>query len=348
MLVDGGRNGQDTVLEAIRDIPTKTALYNFHLTDNKLKFDVVIITHWDKNHWTGVLNAMKKDIESQSTADPDPKGAEVSFFKYTAGAGADPRTPDTVLYAPSFGWPTKSPSATKLTPKPKTAAEVPLDFGFHHSEMKKQIKIDSIVKGRVESDAKKISGTDPTIVGTNVITGNRLGTYECLQSVKDPTTLTTKNKPDQTGQPGIYIIAASQHYLGPDPHESAFVDTIGHPVRHEVGIVDILENNNEKNESSVACMIIWPGAKENKPARLSHFFAGDLHYEQEKRLVSWTGADGKRDGAGSWVPSVKASHHGSKSSTPVEMLQKFNPRTIVGSVGQGYGHPSEYLVCTCI
>ena len=85
-------------------------------------------------------------------------------------------------------------------------------------------------------------------------------------------------------------------------------------------------------------MIIWPAIP---LPRLSHYFAGDMHWQEEQSLVIWTDTSGDRTKPGKSVSSLKLSHHGAKSSTPTMMIEKFNPYNLIASVGERNGHPSK-------
>lgn len=89
------------------------------------------------------------------------------------------------------------------------------------------------------------------------------------------------------------------------------------------------------NMRSIANIIVWPEGK------VSHYFAGDLNYANESKIVNWIGDDVK-------IPNVKLSHHGAKSSTPLSMLAQYNPSNVIISAGDRHGHPSPetllYLV----
>ncbi|KAJ1325862.1 endoribonuclease LACTB2 [Microdochium nivale] len=88
LLVDGGESGGKVRLAStIKHIEQSTSLYNLSPlssdADRKLKFSAVVITHWDTDHWQGVLFAMRDDINKQVSKGAGPvTNMETSFFQY--------------------------------------------------------------------------------------------------------------------------------------------------------------------------------------------------------------------------------------------------------------------------
>ncbi|RBA19810.1 hypothetical protein FPRO05_09110 [Fusarium proliferatum] len=81
------------------------------------------------------------------------------------------------------------------------------------------------------------------------------------------------------------------------------------------------------NMRSIANIIVWPEGK------VSHYFAGDLDWANESHIVDWIGKDVT-------IPNIKLSHHGAKSSTPLNMLVQYKPTNVIISAGHKHGHPS--------
>jgi hypothetical protein len=142
--------------------------------------------------------------------------------------------------------------------------------------------------------------------------------------------------------PGIYVVAVStRSFQAPAANVAAASNPIS--AADQVGIINEHGPGTPKNASSIACMIMWPpdGETSHTPV-ISHFFAGDLWWSTEQDLYLWTGLKGDRTNNDGWIPTIKLSHHGSKSSTPWPMLNAYNPRHMIASVCEGNGHPSEY------
>ncbi|KAK0732483.1 hypothetical protein B0T21DRAFT_334666 [Apiosordaria backusii] len=87
----------------------------------------------------------------------------------------------------------------------------------------------------------------------------------------------------------------------------------------------------ETNASSICIMIIWPSG------RVSHYFAGDAHARLEHAITDWANCK---------VTSMKLSHHGASTSTPLpKMFDVFVPKNLLASAGGGsYGHPRWELM----
>ncbi|KAK4180611.1 hypothetical protein QBC36DRAFT_353904 [Triangularia setosa] len=109
--------------------------------------------------------------------------------------------------------------------------------------------------------------------------------------------------------PGMYCVAVNKEVLG-------------HQFKIEI---------TETNASSICAMVIWPSE------RVSHYFAGDAHARLESAITDWAKCK---------VTSMKLSHHGASTSTPLPyMFDTFLPKNILASAGGGsYGHPRWELM----
>ena len=102
VLVDGGKGGRIPVSN-IRQVFTRI---KEDYTIAKFQLDAIVITHWDTDHYTGVLALMTEELEL--TPD-DPR--ELTFLKYDSGE------PTTTLYAPYEFLPTTgSNNVVLITP----------------------------------------------------------------------------------------------------------------------------------------------------------------------------------------------------------------------------------------
>ena len=84
LLIDAGK-GTETGLYVLKEW-----IYN-----EELKFDAVVITHWDSDHYKGLVNLFQLEFDEYSG---DPAKWRPSFFKYDAKSGA----PQTRFYCPYF------------------------------------------------------------------------------------------------------------------------------------------------------------------------------------------------------------------------------------------------------
>ncbi|KAF7192539.1 hypothetical protein HII31_06130 [Pseudocercospora fuligena] len=90
------------------------------------------------------------------------------------------------------------------------------------------------------------------------------------------------------------------------------------------------------NRASIITMTVWTDG------HISHYSAGDAQWELEDSIVDWI-----RLGKNPYqcVRAVKLSHHGSEYSTPLDLVRKFRPRSIViPAAKNSHGHPVYELL----
>ncbi|KAK4171649.1 hypothetical protein QBC36DRAFT_249207 [Triangularia setosa] len=93
----------------------------------------------------------------------------------------------------------------------------------------------------------------------------------------------------------------------------------------------IKENPTRTNKFSIAFIILWTDTW-----RISHFSAGDADQDTEHRILAWL----TKNHPGT-MTSVKISHHGSRSSTPLSLFPTAMPRNIIMSIPSGmHRHPT--------
>ncbi|KAK4153608.1 hypothetical protein C8A00DRAFT_33628 [Chaetomidium leptoderma] len=92
----------------------------------------------------------------------------------------------------------------------------------------------------------------------------------------------------------------------------------------------IKEDPTRTNKFSIACIILWTDTWQ-----ISHYGAGDADQDTENRILGWL----TKSHSGI-MTSVKISHHGSRSSTPLNLFPTAKPRNIVMSIPSGmHRHP---------
>lgn len=122
--------------------------------------------------------------------------------------------------------------------------------------------------------------------------------------------------------------------------EAGFFDPSDHPMP---GVSPRVETKNV-NQSSIACMVIWP---EQTKANVSHYLGGDLGEGIEQMVLKWSAVPDETNN-NHWkptkCPAMKTSHYGSKKSTPMELLYTFDSEYIVvsNSVRTDWNHLSRY------
>ena len=143
---------------------------------------------------------------------------------------------------------------------------------------------------------------------------NQIGNIEALVQANAPQT----PPPATTAMPCLYCIGVYQTTLGPPPVEV------------------ILEDPTRTNRVSIVCILYWADT-----GRISHYLAGDADQVTEANVLRWV-VDGGKWGR---MTSVKVSHHGSRSSTPItpSLLRVAGPRTVVLSLPSGmHVHPCKW------
>jgi beta-lactamase superfamily II metal-dependent hydrolase len=90
----------------------------------------------------------------------------------------------------------------------------------------------------------------------------------------------------------------------------------------------------DRNESSIAALLMWGKGDGTRFSHISLYCAGDMPSSTELWVAEW---------AKTSVTSMKLSHHGAIDSTSKEVLDILKPSKIVVSSGNMYGHPRKPL-----
>lgn len=103
VLVDGGLQAASTVLKSAIELISKN-----YLKDGIIKFDSIVVTHWDMDHFGGIVKLLKDDFVNQLKVNKelDKKKLRSTYMKYDKdGSGCL-----TTFYAP-YWEPNWKPSA---------------------------------------------------------------------------------------------------------------------------------------------------------------------------------------------------------------------------------------------
>ncbi|KAF2217281.1 hypothetical protein CERZMDRAFT_93332 [Cercospora zeae-maydis SCOH1-5] len=262
-----------------------------------LRFDAVVISHWDADHYSGVL-ANLFDSEMINVIPKHNKNWARTYrpllLKYD-NAG----NPETVLYMPV--WPPWGSKPFQRLAHTTVNGREHLHYLFKYNEDTEEAAVLNTMLVRMKEDE---------ILGTEVFSGNALaGQYSAIADL----TLLLNNRPLPAGEPGLFIIAARQQILG---------------MAAKAPLAQGSENFT--NKTSIVLVVVWPSG------RASHYLAGDLDGVAEVKVSKWLNRP---------ITTIKGSHHGAESSTPMEMLDTYMPRSIVLSSGNKYGHPRwEHII----
>lgn len=298
----------------------------YHLDSGKLKLDAVVISHWDHDHYFGVLNLMQEDLDDRAKDPTPPPQLQVSFLKYNKGTG----DPESILYIP---YPELDP-AKYIYSTTTTEGE----FGFvnvagNRSRICKFLadmptRVDELLK-KIPKEFSASVGPPPLslpvsqLIGRDLFTGQREPkvTPAQVESAHNP-----KGLVDAHGatMPGLYCVAANNRYLKGSKTS---------PKQNRGG-------STPTNRSSIICMVI------RKDGTVSHYLAGDSHQDLEWKVIDWTGLDpatstSPKPTLKDRIALVKSSHHGSVTSTPITMCQTYKPMYFIFSSGNKHRHPSK-------
>lgn len=310
ILIDGGDDevAAASIISTMRQIEIK-----YGMATDSLKFVTIIITHWDTDHFGGILRMISDDITQQEEDTPGTAVTQISFMKYTGP------TPNTVLYVsgwdkgtgPGDGRKTGAPALEFIINKPPQVVGLPevefLDF-------KSTVSATKICVLRQNN-----------LLGVNFLTNKVIDLNNPFYGT--PAELITRNPPETPGMPGIYCVAASLKVL----KRAMPMEIEGGTTKEKDSktIVPKKEGNVDPNPQSICAMVIWTDG------RISHYFAGDVDIPREKCIALWTGDQ--------TVMSMKISHHGALNSTPPALLNAFKPKNIIISSGNKHAHPRELL-----
>lgn len=331
-LIDGGPRTlfvSASIINAIAKIKNK---YNFPVCTNDLKFDSVVVTHWDTDHFQGVVDLMENDITNQLRNIPDPTDiSEVrcSYFKYGGDGRKDPLT---TFYAPYWNAKPEWRIGDHVPPALKENTKGLMDFVIWREKPEEVAEITGKRKGRGKKGKKgeekdiealcfnglcRLSYEPGDMLGVNFFTNEKLGGGIKYGDITSPEVLVKNTQWDFPV--GIYCICSRGAVLGSkDPPFDV-------PVK--VKVVD--EPNEVKNHHSVGAVVLW-GYK----GHISHYFAGDAMYKTEEKITKWICREVPKR-----VTSMKFSHHGAASSTPIKMIKELIPINMIASAGKQHRHP---------
>ena len=132
------------------------------------------------------------------------------------------------------------------------------------------------------------------------------------------------------GAPGLYCVGVNKMVIQKSSQ-----------VNHNSITLNPKEPNPKKNvtnRSSIILVLTDPTDK------IIHYFGGDAPGSIEQQFVNWKN---NSTNVNDISPCMKFSHHGSASSTPVELITSLQPGYGVLSAGYAHGHPSWPIIAFC-
>ncbi|KAF4417065.1 hypothetical protein FACUT_12497 [Fusarium acutatum] len=387
--IDAGDSAIHVLVESgnVQQVPTKVVLVDGGFKDyggfwiNKIrgklkthyglqhdiKFDGLVVTHFDADHYGGIVQLFDDDIQNQWNRKLENKSE--NQFSYEALNAKWKELME--AYSPSF-LNTEAHIYMPYWDKCNTKEELRNALGNVNFPPKSWIRDAS--KFRIQKKGSwdtavevrspviaKLHSDSSTLLGFDLFYGEQACTLSA-EHLTDPKKVSKNLK---RNRPSMFCVMADMHicggytYKGLEKWEwdktdfgNSFVKVKGDMEEEEaretersqdsdtnlvlqsddpVGFIPKVDTKN--NNSSIACMITW---KNTERAQVSHYFAGDLSEATEQMVLKWStvpSVDDAKKRLATRVKTMKMSHHGARQSTPFEMLYSFDPEYVFVSNG---------------
>ncbi|RDL32364.1 uncharacterized protein BP5553_08820 [Venustampulla echinocandica] len=321
VLIDGGtKSTSDKQAKNVVTAMIEKMLAVYNLATKAFKFDTIVMSHWDEDHYGALVDKIKKDMIAAIEKKMDPADA-LLYLRW------DKKKPSTYFYCPN------EDSVFSRNGNSKSLNGLPASF---RRGKKTKLKDNSMyIEVCIAKDASTAPDADwypfailksaQNLKNLYDVLGVNFFTNKGTKPSKDytPAKLVEDNKPQETGAPGIYCIGVKNNTFG----DSSSEDPVGAP---EI----VPEGVTKTNQFSIAAVILWPAINPKDPPKCTHYFAGDADEKREAMYQGWL-----REGGVTKMTNMKLSHHGSRSSTPADAVT-FLPLNIVMSNPTGsYFHP---------
>ena len=306
-MIDGGDGGDIRIKNIRRVMERIENLYR--LPKGHFKLDAMIITHWDCDHYFGVLKLLDDDLMATNTS-------QVSFLKYDLTSGA----PLSILYIP-YEDSDRAKASYKIDYSPSSGEFLLTTSDGRQTRVCKYLADMPLEKRPILNGNPKelATGDISKLIGRDLFTNHRPALAKVI-SAADPKALVNAHT---ATMPGLYCVAANNRYLKGKKTTKKLAKNI----------------STITNRSSIICMVIRPNGT------ASHYLAGDADRDLEAKVIDWTGLEpatpGSKPTLQQRIAIVKASHHGSAKSTPITLCQTYKPMFFVFSSGDKHRHPSE-------
>jgi hypothetical protein len=279
------------------------------------QFDTIVLTHWDEDHWGKMLRTIMEDAY-----EADKNKTRIPYLKYDADG-----LPETYFYVPNFyprtdlnlnGARSERLQCDFINGRPEPYAFI--NAFYHISALKKEEKWIpfAILCSPDIGGGLGLRG----VLGAELFNNTLVPDTTPLTEIADIRQLTAANPPgelDNIQMPALYCICAHQTVLGPPAVEV------------------IPEGVSMTNQVSIVCVLYWAGT-----GRISHYLGGDADQDTESKVLSWLTRRGSRSIR---ITSIKLSHHGSRSSTPLDFWDTVRPKNVIISLPiRQHHHPCKH------
>lgn len=339
VLIDGGQS--EKTLGNIRR--TVDHIKEAYAMAEPLRFDTVVVTHWDADHVCGVIHFIQTDLEEGQKAKPKRK---CQFLKYDLTT----KKPQTVMYLPYWR---SAESASKLK-KLKDADK-------WTSVFKKQTDINGNETNVLEwylgeegaqttiSDVVLVRHTPQTMLGVDFFLNNTSPVgNNYLKVISLEVLLSWEADNVDKNKPGLLCICTDRILLGPtkktgkkgedgdeEDDDDDDEDEEDEEGNSDTGATMTKLTTTNDNKVSIVTLVVWRKSKE-----IAYYAAGDLDDSFETKILKWSHAGIEKFE----VAVVKASHHGAPGSFPQDMIQMWRPHSIIFSCGAKHHHPGMFTL----
>ncbi|KAF3187984.1 hypothetical protein TWF788_001448 [Orbilia oligospora] len=303
VLVDGGKysHGGEQLYNFITEMRKPAS----GLKWDNAGFDTIIVTHWDDDHWGGLVYTLQQDIIDQvgTTTFTSLKEAESkirsTYSRITFTEGGQPAT---YIYMP---YELAEDSATGGAKN-----GMPEDWTISNFFRNTRIPKEDLVFPRAVSQYLQQRPENPHWPAMICVASDS----KVLLSEQDAEELMGWELRRSEGWQNWAYARADQGNIQSES-TSGVIDVDGTNTtekRHDDFSVNLIPGSTtDNNQASIACMIFWP----NKDALVTHYFAGDCGDQVEANIMSW--ASDPEDVKNKKSPrviinvrAVKLSHHG--------------------------------------
>ncbi|KAH0538452.1 hypothetical protein FGG08_004950 [Glutinoglossum americanum] len=309
VLVDGGPSprGSSDENPIIRLVEWLSKRYEIKTQNKLIQFDTIVITHWNKDHYGGVFDAILKYAKDRK---------EVPWLKYSSGGD-----PETVMFCPN--WDGKKEenkwvldgAPTNLLKQDAGKAFINRLWSSAESTAPKDDK-DWIAFGLLKTADENIGGKLSDVLGANFFEPATKPTTAHLSG--SPAELRASNS--NSDLPTMSCIACMGEIMG-KPAKTAS------------------ESVAKTSQYSIVAIIQW------ESGRISHYFGGDADQATEQLVVGWLSKK-PGDGKVTSMKLSHHGSKNSTPLEP-SMLDAFRPLNVFISNPDGsYVHPSwEIMLC---
>ncbi|KAL0631498.1 hypothetical protein Q9L58_009635 [Maublancomyces gigas] len=319
VLVDGGLQAASTVLKSAIELISKN-----YLKDGVIKFDAIVVTHWDTDHYQGIVKLLQDDFRDQLKANDklDKKTLRSTYMKY------DKDDCLTTFYAPYWG----NTDAKGIKGPFK-------GLGCNDKGPIALLNIELNAKDSVLGVCKLCycAEGDNGYLGRELFTTSVCGQGPFTSPLALREAYNLLNGAEKS-LPGLFCIGGDEKEIlkGGTPESGSFGGAAaGHLGRAApmmgsgFGVID--KRDTPSNRSSMVCVILDPAGIP------LHYFSGDADWETDKSLSGWVKL-GRNKGWG--IPVMKLSHHGGTGNNPISMFDNLQPSCVIISAGDKHKHPT--------